>query len=377
MDIKLKGIDVSVWNGNIDWKKVSEQIDFAILRAGYGREVSQKDQKFEANYSGCKANNIPVGVYWYNYAKTPADAKTEAKACIEILKGKSLEYPVWYDIEEGNVLATGKNNVSKIVETFCEELKNAGYKVGIYSSLSGLSTAFSDDVKKKYDVWVAHVGSGGTPINYTPYQNKQMWQYSWKGQITGISGDVDEDWCYVEYKQEEKPVEEKKPEAKPVEEKKPETKPAVKKPEPKASDIDVYYGAFVRKGYCKWLSTIKNCNDTNDMGYAGVEGFPITGFTAMATKGTLRYRAHVTNVGWFAWVDKSNRNDWRYGIAGNPDTPIDGIQLELVNAPGYQVMYRVSLMGSNEYLPWVTGLEDYAGIYGKIIDKIQIKIVKV
>lgn len=373
MDIKLKGIDVSVWNGNIDWKKVSEQIDFAILRAGYGREISQKDKKFEANYSGCKTNNIPVGVYWYNYAKTPADAKTEAKACIEILKGKSLEYPVWYDIEESNVLATGKNNVSKIAETFCEELKNAGYKVGIYSSLSGLSTAFSDDVKKKYDVWVAHVGSGGTPINYTPYQNKQMWQYSWKGQIIGISGDVDEDWCYVEYKQGKKPIEEKKP----VEEKKPEVKPVVKKPEPKVSDIDVYYGAFVRKGYCKWLNTIKNCNDTNDMGYAGIEGFPITGFTAMATKGTLRYRAHVTNAGWFAWVDKSNRNDWRYGIAGNPDTPIDGIQLELVNAPGYQVMYRVSLMGSNEYLPWVTGLEDYAGIYGKIIDKIQIKIVKV
>ena len=104
----MKGIDVSVHNGNIDWNRVkSAGIDFAILRAGYGRVASQKDEKFEANYAGAKAAGVPVGAYWYSYATTPDEAKLEAEVCVSILRGKQFEYPIWFDLEERSALNTG------------------------------------------------------------------------------------------------------------------------------------------------------------------------------------------------------------------------------------------------------------------------------
>ena len=361
---QLKGIDVSVWNGTINWFQVKDKIDFAILRVGYGREVSQKDAKFEANYGGCKTNKIPVGGYWYNYAKTVDDAKREAEACLKCLAGKTLDYPLWYDIEENSVFATGKDNVSKIADTFCTILKEAGYKVGIYSSYYTFQTYFTEDVKKKYDIWLAHVGNGGAPLSNTGYPgHKEMWQYSWKGSYPGIGGDVDEDWSYVDYakKEEEKPAPEP-------------AKPEPVKPTPTTKNIDVVYSAYVNG---RWLGEIKNCNDTNDMGYAGIENCSISGFGAKASEGTLKYRVHVAYGNWYGWISKYNRNDWNNGVAGYPGNWIDGIQMELTGVPGYQVMYRVSIYGRKDYLPWVKGLEDYAGLYGNVIDKVQVKIVKV
>ena len=366
---KLKGIDVSVWNGSINWSQAKKEIDFAILRAGYGRETSQKDQKFDANYGGCKANKIPIGAYWYNYAKTPADAKKEVEACIKVLKGKTFDYPIWYDIEEPSVLSTGKENVSAIAKVFCEALKEAGYKVGIYSSYSGLKNSFTDEVKNMYDVWVAHVGNGGAPLSETGYPgHKEIWQYSWKGNIAGISGDVDEDWCYVDYlKKKEESVKEEK-----IEEKKSESKKEEKEKTEKT--IDVYYSVYSNG---RWLGEIKNFNEIDDMGYAGIARNSITGLTVKATQGTIKYRVHAGGLNkWFSWIDKSDRNDWETGIAGTTNYWIDEIQMELVDAPGYQVEYRVSVVNKG-YLPWVRGLEDYAGLRGFVIDKIQIRIVKV
>ena len=94
------GIDVSEWQGDINWNKVDT--DFCIIRAGYGKSVSQKDKKFEVNYSGCKANSIPCGVYWYSYAVTPEEAVSEANACLEIIKGKQFEYPIYFDVEQNS-----------------------------------------------------------------------------------------------------------------------------------------------------------------------------------------------------------------------------------------------------------------------------------
>lgn len=358
---KLKGIDVSVWNGSIDWSQAKKEIDFAILRAGYGREVSQKDQKFEANYSGCKANKIPMGVYWYNYAKTPADAKKEAAACIKVLKNRTFDYPVWYDVEEPSVLSTGKNNVSELTKVFCEALKEAGYKAGIYSSYSGLKNSFTDEVKNTYDVWVAHVGNGGAPLSSTSYpDHKEMWQYSWKGKIAGIRGDVDMDYCYKDYTTKEEKVEEK-----PVEVKS-EIKPAASK------NIDITYISCIGT----WLGEIKNCNDIDDNGYSGLKGFPISGLAVKASEGTVRYRVHLKNGKWCGWITKYDLSDWNYGIAGFFGRVIDGIQVELLGCPGYQVVYRVAPVG-RDYYPWVKGLEDYAGLFGNPIDRIQMKIEKV
>lgn len=189
------GIDVSKWQGNIDWKKASKQLDFAMIRAGYGSVLSQKDTKFELNYNGCKANNVPVGTYWYNYAKTVEGAKQEAKVCIQVLKNHDFDYPVFYDVEEESVLALGKTKVSAITKAFLNELEAAGYRVGIYSMLSALNNYFSDDLLNTYDVWLAHVN-----VKQTSYKKPYaIWQYSWVGKIDGISGDVDCNYCYKDY----------------------------------------------------------------------------------------------------------------------------------------------------------------------------------
>lgn len=351
----LKGIDVSFYQGDIDWVKTAKEIDFAILRAGYG--TSTKDKKFDRNYTECKKNNVNIGVYWYCYAKNITEAKAEAQGCLNVLKGKSLQYPVWYDIEENSTFSTGKNNVSAMAKIFCDTVAAAGYKVGIYSSRSGLQTYFTDEVKNKYYVWLANVGKNGAALSQTSYTGKKdLWQYSWKGRVNGISGDVDLDYCYTDFTNGIVPE-------------KPADTPA---PAPtQNSNIDVFYKVY---NGSKWYPEVKNDTD-----YAGVEGKNITGLTAKASQGELKYRVHLPNGKWLGWINKSDSNDWNSGVAGIQKKAIDGLQMSY-DKNGYVVKYRVSLIGQTKFLPWVTesgnGSNGYAGIFGKLIDKIQIKIEK-
>lgn len=192
-----KGVDVSKHNGSINWGHVTA--DFAILRAGYGKIVSQKDPKFENNYLGCKSNSIPVGVYWYSYAKTKAEAEEEAKACLAVIKGKNFELPIYYDIEENETLKLGKQRVTAIARAFLSAIEAVGYKGGIYASKSTMETLIDATVKVHYSVWVAHVGKDGAALKNTSYKGKKdIWQYSWKGKVDGITGDVDLDYCYLD-----------------------------------------------------------------------------------------------------------------------------------------------------------------------------------
>ena len=116
----MKGIDVSVHNGDIDWQKVkADGIDFAIIRAGYGKLESQKDQKFEQNYAGAKAVGIPVDAYWYSYAMTPEEAELEADVFLSVIKGKQFEMPVYFDLEEKKQFDLGKEQVSAIMREAC------------------------------------------------------------------------------------------------------------------------------------------------------------------------------------------------------------------------------------------------------------------
>lgn len=191
----MKGIDVSVHNGNIDWNKVkSDGIDFAILRAGYGKLASQKDEQFDNNYAGAKAAGVPVGAYWFSYAKTVEEARQEADVFVSILAGKQFEFPVYFDQEDEKTLATGKENCSAMVRAFCDVLEKAGYWVGLYTSRSCLSTHIEDDIKTRYALWIAEWGS---KLNYSG--NVGIWQYSEKGRVNGISGDVDLDTAYIDY----------------------------------------------------------------------------------------------------------------------------------------------------------------------------------
>lgn len=190
-----KGIDVSHHQGIINWQKVkSAGVEFAIIRAGYGKVINQKDAQFERNYAGATAQGIPVGAYWYSYAHTPAEATAEALTFIKAIEGKRFEYPVWFDIEEKSALATGRANCSAMCRAFCEEMERHGYWVGIYASRSVIESYIDAETQLKYSIWAAEWGN---KLRY--HGSAAIWQNSETGRVNGINGNVDTDICYVDY----------------------------------------------------------------------------------------------------------------------------------------------------------------------------------
>ena len=192
----IRGIDVSEHPGKIQWSRVKAAgIGFAVIRAGYGRELSQKDAQFEANYAGCTSAGIPAGAYWYSYAVTPEEARQEAAVCLRVLRGKSFAFPVYFDLEERRALALGRAACTAIAQAFLETVEQAGYFVGIYSSKSHLENYLTEELRKRYAVWVAHYG-----VKQTDYAGQHgMWQYSSTGSVDGIGGNVDLNECYTDY----------------------------------------------------------------------------------------------------------------------------------------------------------------------------------
>ena len=191
----MQGIDVSMFQGSIDFAKVKASgIDFVIIRAGYGREISQKDPYFEKNYAGAKAAGLNVGAYWYSYADSVEDVKKEAAACLEAIKGKKFEYPIYFDIEETKQFKRGKDFCSGLVKTFCDALEKAGYFAGFYASTYYLNKYFTPEVKNRYTVWAAEYA--GT-LHYTG--GAGAWQYTSFGRVNGISGRVDRDISYKDF----------------------------------------------------------------------------------------------------------------------------------------------------------------------------------
>lgn len=192
----VKIIDISKHNGSIDFEKVKEDgISGVIIRAGYGRHISQKDPTFESYYSGAKAAGLNVGAYWYSYADNPTDAKTEAGVFIEAIKGKQFELPVYYDIEEEKHVAMGKTMCTAMVDAFCSTLEAAGYFAGIYSFDSFFGSNLKADIQTKYSCWVARVEN----VKPTYCKSYAMHQYTWKGAVKGISGAVDISYCYKDF----------------------------------------------------------------------------------------------------------------------------------------------------------------------------------
>lgn len=190
----ILGIDVSEHQGNINWSHVkTDGVKFALIRAGYGKELSQKDDQFENNYAGCKSNGVPVGAYWYSYATTAAEAKQEAQVCLQIIKGKTFEYPVYMDLEESAQFALGKAKCSELVDAFLTVLEQAGYYAGLYCSTSYLNSHVSESVRKRYTIWCAdYRGSCGYTGDYG------IWQPG-TGTIYGIDTEVDLDYAYIDY----------------------------------------------------------------------------------------------------------------------------------------------------------------------------------
>lgn len=192
----MNGIDVSKWQGSkIDWAKVKAAgIDYAILRAGYGSYISQKDPTFERNYAECKRLGIPVGVYWYVYAKTLDGIKQEVKTLLEAIKGKQFEYPIYLDIENEAQASMTKAALTQMIETGCTALEQAGYFAGVYTYTSFASYMDYAGLAKKYTMWLADYRK-----NYNTTLTRDMHQYTSTGTVTGIGGRVDCNRAYVDF----------------------------------------------------------------------------------------------------------------------------------------------------------------------------------
>ena len=198
-NMELKGIDVSSWQGKPDWPKVSNSgIKFAILRI---HQKSGTDASFEHNYKGCKSNGILIGGYKYSYALTPAQAIDEAENLISVLGGRGLDFPVFYDLEWSQQRSLGKQAIENIAVAFLTRIKKAGYKVGIYCNLDWYNNVLTDALKQ-YDCWIArYPASDNGSVQERLRPNVGVgWQYSSKGKVSGISGNVDMDVFYKDYR---------------------------------------------------------------------------------------------------------------------------------------------------------------------------------
>lgn len=184
----VKCIDVSTWQGTeVDFNRVKASgIDYVILRAGYGRETYQKDDTFEINYKKAKAAGMKVGAYWFSYAMSPEEAVVEANACLYCIDGKTFDLPVYYDMEYAPAISQlDKKTYTKMASSFCNTIKNAGYKAGVYASayVFGKSLDY-DTISESYSVWNAEWNS-----DYTV--NCDIWQYTSEARVDGIYGNVD------------------------------------------------------------------------------------------------------------------------------------------------------------------------------------------
>lgn len=194
------GIDVSKWNGDIDWDKVKNAgVEFAIIRAGYrGSSTGSlvEDPYFAANMKGARASGIPVGVYFFTQAVNEVEAVEEASAVLQLIREYQLDYPVFIDTEGagggGRADELDVETRTLVCEAFCRTIENAGYHAGVYASRNWYNNRLhADRLDGQYCIWLAEYRS--VPLYQGYYQ---LWQYTSKGKIDGISGNVDMNISY-------------------------------------------------------------------------------------------------------------------------------------------------------------------------------------
>ncbi|MCL1881974.1 MAG: glycoside hydrolase family 25 protein [Oscillospiraceae bacterium] len=190
-----RGIDVSRWQGDIDWQLVSETgIDFAMLRIGRGTLIYNDELLFEDGFDsrfheyieGAQANGIDVGVYWYSYARTIEEIQREARFLVDILGDFEITYPVVLDMEEID-RAWYIDCPSEMAEAFLEIIIDAGYFPMFYSFMWWLEDRLTPRVRDRFTIWVAHYEVRQTTFSGNYY----MWQYTHYGRVSGIQGDAD------------------------------------------------------------------------------------------------------------------------------------------------------------------------------------------
>lgn len=198
------GIDVSVFQGDIDWDAVkNDGIDFVMLRVGYRgygqKGIMGKDDKFDSNYEGAKKAGLKVGAYFFSQATNESEAREEAAFVLDAVRDRPLDYPIAYDwefVDNGEARTNGmtSEDITVCAKAFCEAIKSAGKVPVIYFNCETGYFNYDLPQVKDYDFWLAEYYD--TP---SFYYNYKMWQYSKTGSVDGISGDVDMNISIVDF----------------------------------------------------------------------------------------------------------------------------------------------------------------------------------
>ena len=193
----VMGIDISKHNGTVDWNAVKNAgVEFVILRCGYRGSASGvlvEDEKFRTNIKGATAAGLKVGIYFFSQAVNEMEAVEEASLTLSLIKGHKISYPVYIDVEAANGRADGLSAAerTKVVRAFCETIRDSGYTAGVYSNKNWFAEKMDTGAFGNYRIWLAQYTESPT---YTG--RYEMWQYSSRGTIPGIKGDVDLNICY-------------------------------------------------------------------------------------------------------------------------------------------------------------------------------------
>ena len=338
---KITCVDISEFQQGINFNKMkNDGIKAVIIRAGYGRESSQKDSMFESHYKNAKSENMMIGVYWYSYADSVGDAEKEAKACLECINNKSLDMPIYYDLEDNSQTKLGKAKLTEIAERFCETIKKSNYRAGVYANLNWFNNYLDyDKLKKKYSIWLAQYNS----VNEL---NCDIWQNSSTGRVSGYNGRLDTNVIYNEDIFSGK------------------------------SDTKVEKPTLTYRVYAdgKWYNEVKGLSNV-----AGRKKQAISAVAVKVSKGNIKYRVHLLNGDWLPWVDGYDINDSNNGYAGIKGKVIDAIQVEFSGVGDYKATYRVRKQRAG-FWDWQHNTEKdssqdgYAGLFGNKIDGLQITL---
>ena len=194
------GIDVSKWNGTIDWNAVKNSgVSYVIIRCGYRGSTTGaliEDPVFKSNIKGANAAGLKVGVYFFSQAMNEVEAVEEASMTIGLIRNYSISYPVFLDVEPSGGRADGidRNTRTKVIKAYCETLRNSGYTPGVYANKTWLESYMNVGELSSYKIWLAQYNTAPT------YSGKvDLWQYTSKGKVAGIKGDTDLNLSYLGY----------------------------------------------------------------------------------------------------------------------------------------------------------------------------------
>lgn len=195
--MSIKGIDVSCWQYGINWYKVKDNIDFAIIRAGFGQ--GNIDSRAVYNCRQCQLLGIPFGLYWFSYAYTEDMAKKEAEYLVAFAKEYLPSYPLYFDFEYGSMRyakSKGHNltakQVQNITKAFCKRVEELGYYTGIYANYDYIKNYYGTSIFKTYDLWYAYWNTKLT-------RSCHLWQYTSKGRVSGINTVVDCNYAFFDF----------------------------------------------------------------------------------------------------------------------------------------------------------------------------------